>query len=499
MDHRRNDIVIVGRNERRWRRAGERSMYLLLLKKHFRSPITAVMVVVSLLFTVVAFSLFPLGQSVSVPSDIRWFIGGDMPTTGVSFGPWFETWGFTTLLAFLCVALMTSLAARLRAEYTRAVIARSTPRGVVDPARWPAGFVSVLISRRFSVHEEHRGEAATLRASRGGGGILGSILFHGGLLMLGTGIFLGRQASMEGTIALTEGQVFDASTDRFGVVTTGAFYAGDMSDLRFILASVEPAYVSRGATTPAVRIRDLTGAEPGGFQVVHVNRSSSVAGFTVHLGTKTGYAPYIRVENDAGGVLHDGFTRLAALGGGSSTRHRDLIRLEKGVSSLEAELLPGDAAGNTRSGMDTPILKLLLHQNGETSEPVYLLPGQTGDLMGHTVMFGAVRRWAHVDVSDDPSLPFLLVACILGTAGLLVRFLCIRKEIVVRRCTRSGRTSLCVSGGAEKYPASFREELVGVIDEIQVAVGPHIDVVLWQGRAVRSGAKMHEEGMNDVC
>ena len=80
---------------------------------------------------------------------------------------------------------------------------------------------------------------------------------------------------------------------------------------------------------------------------------------------------------------------------------------------------------------------------------------------GYTVFFGDVRRWSQIDITDAPGVPVLVAATLLGSLGLALRLLRVRRKmLVVLRPAEPHQTMLFeLSGSSEKFQQTFANEL----------------------------------------
>ena len=83
---------------------------------------------------------------------------------------------------------------------------------------------------------------------------------------------------------------------------------------------------------------------------------------------------------------------------------------------------------------------------------------------GYTVHVGSLRRWSQIDMSDAPGVPVLLVATLLGSLGLALRLLRVRRRILVAlpRAEQDQTVVFEVTGASEKFQRTFEIEL-GII------------------------------------
>lgn len=389
----------------------------------------------------------------------------------------FESPPFIALIFGLGLSLCLSLYFRIRSEFRR-WRARPAERLEYERQRSPAGgtaFAAVcheLKQRGYRTHASRAAGRWQIHGEKGRGGVLGSLLFHIGILLVLVAVVLSTSASFRASVKLTEGQAFDARVNAYGKQKAGRWYSPPEQPLTFRLVRVEPDYVVNGATTVASIVEPTYDGKTSRFLAqapVHVSSGLRHAGVTIHQGRQTGYAPLVVVEDAAGKRLLEGYTQLATLAGAERESYLDYVYVKDRDVSVELELLPDaayrDGAYVSRSGtLKKPVLRVVVRERGSAILDQFVPVTRDVTAGGYTVYFGGVRRWSQLDVSDAPGMPVLMAAMLLGSLGLALRLLRVRRRVVV---TLSGqgqasKSAFDLAGTSEKFQRHFEEELANL-------------------------------------
>ncbi len=395
----------------------------------------------------------------------------------LSFQERFESPPFIVLIAVLSLSLCFSLYFRIRGELKRWRSARDAT--LHDAALQPqTGLVGAVVAsieqelklRGYQTHVACADGAWKVHGNKGGSGVWGSLLFHVGILLVLAAVVLSTSASFRASVKLTEGEAFDARVDQFGAQRAGRWYTPGSQPLTFRLVRVEPDYEVKGATTVASIVEPTLEGKSSRFSApapVYISNGLRHAGVTIHQGLETGYAPQVMIEDAAGQRLLQGFTRLATLAGPEKVSHLDHVDIaDKGVR-IEFELLPdavyrGGAYVSRRSAAPkNPVLHVVVREHGKVALDQFIPITREVSAGGYTVFFSDLRRWSQLDVTDAPGVPVLMAATLLGSLGLLLRLLSVRRRIVVTLPAAGVNHAVAfdVTGSSEKFQRMFEEEL----------------------------------------
>lgn len=435
-----------------------------------------ILLVVVTAFTLVA-AFYPVKDGVQFTKDIAQFLMGEDATgiTSISFQDHFKSTEFVLLVGLVSLSLFLSLSFRIKSEFNRWRKRRLSWMPHHYSIRQAANPHAALVERelkrrgyRVAVVADH--QRAEIRGSKGQAGVWGSILFHASVLLILLGVALSTFASFEASVGLTEGQTFDSQTDRYGVQKSGSLYPSSSPHLSMRLVRVEPEYLVNGATTVASIIESSVGGRVERFPV-YINHGASLGGKTIHQGFKTGYSPLIVIERQDGQALLNGYTRLATVAVGGKELYRDFIEFPDRNLRAEFEFFPNvidtirdefslnGSYEHRSSNLNNPVLRVALLDNGKTIFDQHLLIGSSAPAGGYTISFADVRRWTQIDVSDDPGQTVLILGSLFGAIGLALRLVCVRRRVVVIINSLHSRILFDVSGSAEKFQETFKEDL----------------------------------------
>ena len=393
----------------------------------------------------------------------------------LSFQERFESAPFLLLFMALNLILCCSLYFRIRGELIRARAVRAR-RSQTAAARAPGGPVGPAITiaeeelrqRGYRTEVIRSAGALQVIGSRGNRGFWGSVLLHLSILLVSAAVVLGRFASFSASIHLTEGQAFDARTDRYGVLQAGAWYSPPPEPLTFRVARIEPQHRVNGSTTVATVVEPTVEGKATRFfppVPVYLNHGLRHAGVTIHQGANIGYAPQLVLEDAEGKNLIAGFLRLttSTSPANGSEIHRDFVEPRRGLRVV-LELLPDAVYRNgvysaRSSEPRNPVLHVTVQEDKTALFDRFVPMQGTATEAGYTVHFDGLRRWSQIDVVDDPAPIFLVAATLLGSLGLGLRLLCVRRRVVVSlRCVEH-EVMFDLSGSTEKFHRTFEEEL----------------------------------------
>lgn len=394
----------------------------------------------------------------------------------LSFQERFESPPFILLIVVLSLSLCFSLYFRIKSELKRWRGARQAapqdaalqPRSGLTGAA-VAAVEHELKRRGYRTHAACAAGAWKVHGNKGGGGVWGSVLFHVGILLILAAVVLSTSASFKASVKLTEGQAFDARVDRFGEQQAGRWYAPASQPLTFRLVRVDPDYEVKGATTPASIVEPTLEGKTSRFTVpapVYISNGLRHAGVTIHQGREMGYAPLVMVEDAAGKRLFEGYTRLATMTGPEQESYQDYVDIKDKDVRVEFELLPDAVYRNgaylSRSAAKkNPVLHVVVREHGKPALDEFIPITRDVSAGGYTVFFGDLRRWSQLDISDAPGVPVLMVATLLGSLGLALRLLWVRRRILVSlpQADQDQAVVFDLAGSSEKFQRTFEKEL----------------------------------------
>lgn len=398
----------------------------------------------------------------------------------LNFQERFESPPFLVLIGVLSLSLCFSLYFRIRGELKRAR-AKQEP-ALLDGVQRPGGLIGTAVNMVEQELRRRRYNTRTVRipgnwevhASKGGSGVWGSVLFHVSLLLVLAAVVLGTSLSFRASVNLTEGQAFDARVDKYGKQSIGRWYQPAAQPLTFRLVRVDPDYDVNGQSTLASLVVPTLEGKSTRFSTptpVYINHGLRHAGVTIHQGRNFGFAPQLIIEDAAGKRVFEGYASLATLSGPEKESYLDRFDIGSKDKQLRAELelFPDAVYRNgvylSKSALPkNPVLRVVLREDGKIVLDQFIRQWADASGGGYAVHFGSLRRWSQIDLSDAPGVPVLLVATLLGSLGLALRLLGVRRRILVvlPRAEPGQAVAFHLSGTSEKYQRTFEAEL-GVI------------------------------------
>jgi len=338
------------------------------------------------------------------------------------------------------LATLTALALNLTAcTITRWGRAPSYPPRVPDrdpPAareiRWlqpPADPVSGRVSPGLGWRLT-RQDADTWVFWRGRIGRLGSLVMHGGMLLLLAGGLLSSLTRFSGTLAVTESQVVTDSPENYYAIAESPRYGEAFTGATLGLESMRFEY-SDGVVIDAVASMSATGRDGVARRAdVRVNYPLRVDG-KAYLLEKAGHAVAVRFTDPEGVVVASSVVNLGESGSDGSA---DTVVL--GDATIRLRLISDraflGAADPAKFDLNDPVLYVDVITTDATGT-VDLLPGSSGEAAGWTIDFADARLWNRFMVRSDGGRWISFVAFGLVIAGMGVRWWDPDAVIVVRR------------------------------------------------------------------
>jgi cytochrome c biogenesis protein len=320
----------------------------------------------------------------------------------------------------------------------------------------------------------------------------GSLVFHLSFYVLLAAIVFGQLLSFEGQRGLVEGDAgFRDTAVSYWSYSPGRWFGeGDHAGWRLELDRFHVDWIrdplAPGAGQPTEFRSEVTVTPPDGeptAAVIDSNRPLNLDGTRITQ-LDWGYAPRVVVEVD-GEVVHDAFLTPTLTGGGF---YRGAVKAPAAAPDVGLDIFLYPFAPDGEDGRPVPTgapwaeAPLLVFEQyrgdlqlGATQQTINeldtaaltsegfraLRPGQSTELAGVTVTFPELRHWVGLQVSTRPQVPFLLLAAVLLTGGLIASLYAYRRRVWVLAVEedREGRTLVTLAGRAFQRPEVFEEEL----------------------------------------
>ena len=258
--------------------------------------------------------------------------------------------------------------------------------------------------RRFRA--VYRAERTLARARHAG-----SILFHFALVLVIAGAIANYLFKFRGVFAVTEGQaVQDVHADYFTA------FSGPLrreSSDRFSLR-LEQVEIGLTSTADAGR-RASIALVPAGAGAplradVAMNHPLRWGEVEFHLGRNVGYSPELLLEGADGSVRFRSFVRLATRTEDGTPRFSDFVLLPEENVRVTLAVVP--------SGIGEPGRRVTVERGDALLFDGSLAEGQVASFDGYRISVPRLRRWAYVDVVENPFQGTIFLAFWLGLAGL---------------------------------------------------------------------------------
>lgn len=449
----------------------------------------AMLVIAIFAFTLVA-AFFPAKEAVGFVRSLGKALALENLSTvsELSFQERFESPPFILIIIALSLSLCFSLYYRIKSELKR--LRAQAPVPTHDGSQQRNGLAGAAVTaveqelqrRGYHTHAACAAGSWKIHASKGGSGVWGSVLFHVSILLVLGAVVLSTSASFRASVKLTEGQAFDARVDPYGTQSAGRWYVPASQPLTFRLARVEPDYELNGASTIASMVEPTLAGKSSRFSPpvpVYISHGLRHAGVTIHQGKETGFAPLVMIEDATGKRVLEGYTRLATMASPEKESYQDYVDIAGKAVRAEFELFPDaayrDGAYLSKSAAPkNPVLHVVLRERGQIVFDQFIRLTATASGGGYAVFFGNLRRWSQLDMSDAPGVPVLLAATLLGSLGLALRLLRVRRRILVAlpKVDQGEGPSVVfdLSGSSEKFQRTFDEEL----GTIRAALAPRL-------------------------
>ncbi len=331
----------------------------------------------------------------------------------------------------------------------------------------------------------------------------GSLVFHLSFYVLLAAIVFGQLLSFEGQRGLVEGEAgFRDTAVSYWSYNPGRWFGeGDHAGWRLELDRFHVDWIrdplAPGAGQPTVFRSEVTVTPPDGAPVAAVidsNRPLNLDGTRITQ-LDWGYAPRVVVEVD-GEVVHDAFLTPTLTGGGF---YRGAVKAPAATPDVGLDLFlypfapDGDDGRPVPTGAPWAEAPLLVFEQyrgdlqlGATQQTINeldtaaltsegfraLRPGQSTELAGVTVSFPELRHWVGLQVSSRPQVPYLLLAAVLLTGGLIASLYAYRRRVWVLAVEEGpgGRTLVTIAGRAFQRPEVFEEELADLAEALVIAL-----------------------------
>ena len=456
------------------------------------------------------------------PSAALWYDRLSLFT--VYSSPWFAA-VYLLLFTSLIGCIVPRVKVHARAMRSRPTLTPRVLSRLPAHAEWttpvPAAEVLATAQARLGRRRRHRladrpGPLDPVAAERGVLRETGNLVFHLALLVVLAGVAAGSLFGYRGTTIVTEGETFANQPLTYSDLATGALRDRDrLPPFTMTLDSFDARFFTSGpkAGTPQLFRGQVTVVpEPGGpsrADVLRLNHPVSAGGADVSL-LGNGYAPRFTVRDASGQVVSQGSTvflpedqqytstgvvkvpdarptGLEFLGNFLPTALQGVptsVFAGPGNPQVRMTVYRGDVPlGAVASSVYRPDQAaidagLLRQYRTATGQPLTftLRPGDTFTLPdgAASISFDGFRRWAYVQVVDNPGDRLVLGGSIAAVTGLCGSLFVRRRRWWVRATTEpgSGHTFVEVAGLDRSDNSDLDEELRRLVTDLHRAAPP---------------------------
>ncbi|GIU97350.1 MAG: putative cytochrome C biogenesis protein ResB [Actinomycetota bacterium] len=394
----------------------------------------------------------------------------------------------------------------------------SAPAPAVRAAR------AVLRRRGYRVAIDPGGRA--LAADKGVLREGGSLLFHWAFVLLLAAVLVGKGTGYAGRAVIVEGETWvDALANYDGRVRTGRFFSGSFSGIAVRLVDYRDAFRRSGIPMDFQSEVELSSADGArrAREIVRVNHPVVFDGVRLFQ-FGFGWAPVVRVEQDGAVVRRDaipfsqdpapegisqlampwnGFVKIPSTDPPTAVEltlwpdGRSLVSLlRRGEPTpmvvrfnpvMQYTVWRGELEDLSLARLDTTGMRRVADgviaggqtvdlERGCVVDPVASdgqgggrCPQQTRPSL--TLTFDDLRNYSVLQVSRDPTVPFVLGAAILVLVGLLPALYVARRKLWVRVDPDGSGSVLTVGGFALQRKERFEEEFARLVEAIAAAAG----------------------------
>lgn len=303
----------------------------------------------------------------------------------------FTSWPFLALVCFAGLSVTVSVAARLRG-----VLARSD-----------TGRLGALLARRR---------------------LLGSLLFHAGLVGILVGGTLSTLTRSEGRVLLTEGQEITLHEAQLQSARAPRINMGASAPFQLRLDRFHPVHEgSWGTPDYASDLTVFEGGREARRVTVRVNEPLAHNGVTLYQSVH-GFSTLVVLTDAAGRPKFGSWVALGTDLKSDPVRYRDQFTIPGTRLAVEAELFPdacmrGGQLASRSPDPRNPALAVTVREGVNTlyRGPLYSgKPVELGDDL--RLRLAGVRYWCGFDTVRDRGTGALLASAWVAVAGLCVRF-----------------------------------------------------------------------------
>lgn len=458
-----------------------KKIYMKIIK-FLSSPKTALILLIHFtVFSVIAV-LFPSIESNINNKSYSEIFNNNPIINSFNFQDKFNNNVVLVLLISFCLGILISIYFRLKSEIKifRNRFNNESSKSSIDNSHfYISEIIKILKKYNYKVSIKSVNNNSMITGERGTLGVFGSILFHLSLIVLCIGIFLSTFASFHGSFNLTEGETFN----KFTRLDSGIFYHDDTNIKPVKLISYIPQLNVNGSLTEAAVI-EYTNNGLNKIDTTYINKPINLGSKKLYIGTKIGYSPYIEIINKNGEKVFHGFLRLANTQSGNTIYNKDFIYLD--TTKIEFEFLP-DLKTKSSNNLVNAILIVKINND----QRVFTAAGVNKEVDNYSISYYGFRKWVSFDIKDDTGVMVIFWAALLGSIGLAMRLLFVKKKIVVN-LYKKDKIFYDIAISTEKFFILYKDELQQLSEQIEKSLEKYINQTDYE-------KVVQKEGMNSTC
>ncbi len=312
---------------------------------------------------------------------------------------------------------------------------------------------SIFSSEKWRVVREDD----TLKATKGGYGFHGSVLFHLGLLVVFIAVVVSSITRFSAELLLTEGFPMKLGKDAFVKIYKNRWLSevpSSVVELKRFVPSYEKGKFAKDFSAEL----SIDGARKD----VHVNKPADMGGFQLSL-HRFGFAPSFKVTDEKGREVLNATVNLVVVGG-----KEDSFLIPNTPYLIYTEFFPDFFYDNGRFGSRSivpknPVFLLRMTSNGRELGRNFVRLGDTVDIGGLYIKFDALNYWVDLIVGRDYGLWIFAAGFGMGVLGLALRFVFPDKQMEI---SITGNKAL-IKGWTKYFPDFFEEEIRRIVEKLQ--------------------------------
>ncbi|MCL5292037.1 MAG: cytochrome c biogenesis protein ResB [Actinobacteria bacterium] len=352
-----------------------------------------------------------------------------------------------------------------------------------------AKVVGFLRKRGYKVVPARSPDGVGIFATRGRLARWGGPLFHSALLLIFLGGAIAGLTRFSGVVELTEGQsIVEEETSYVKRLEQGPlFNSADHRGFGIKLVKFKPVYLATEETKNFYSTLMVGDGWESQQMDTYVSQPVTYKGVIIYQNQVNGVSALLTVTDEQGRTINSTFVSFDKPHGIGNPLTGKYEPQEAGIS-IEGKLYPnsdwriggGSPAWEIRKPVldlkvlqDKPIVKdkKVIRKEKKVVYAGHLALGQVAKFDKLQFKFEDVKYWSSYRIVMDRGQPIIFAGFWLGLFSLGLLSLLNEKRISIIIRTGDGMVGVSGAGTADKYRASFAEELQILVEELEVALG----------------------------